>query len=48
LEVVSNIAQKASQPNKGFLATSIGTLLALFGAGGLFGQLQNALNTIWG
>src|SRR5438270_4828405 len=48
LEVVSNVAQKASQPNKRLLATIIGILLALFGASGVFGQLQNALNTIWG
>ena len=47
LEVVSNVAQKASQPNKGLLATIIGILRALFGASGVFGQLQNALNTIW-
>ena len=46
LEVV-NVAQKASQPKKGLLATIIGILLALFGASGVFGQLQNALNTIW-
>jgi membrane protein len=48
IDVVQDIAQKASQPNKGFLATSIGILLALFGASGVFGQLQDALNTIWG
>ena len=48
IDVVEGIAQKASQPNKGLLATSIGILLALFGASGVFGQLQNALNTIWG
>ena len=47
IDVVANIAQKASQPNKGLLATIIGVLLALFGASGVFGQLQNALNTIW-
>jgi membrane protein len=46
--VVQNIAQKAAQPNKSFLATIIGILLALFGASGVFGQLQDALNTIWG
>ena len=28
-------------------ATIIGILLALFGVSGVFGQLQNALNTIW-
>jgi membrane protein len=48
IDVVQGIAQKASQPNKGLLATIIGILLALFGASGVFGQLQNALNTIWG
>ena len=48
IDVVEGIAQKASQPNKGLLATIIGILLALFGASGVFGQLQNALNTIWG
>jgi membrane protein len=26
----------------------IGVALALFGASGVFGQLQDALNTIWG
>ena len=48
IDVVQGIAQKASQPNKGVLATVIGILLALFGASGVFGQLQDALNTIWG
>jgi len=48
VEVVQNIAQKAAQPNKSLLATVIGVLLALFGASGVFGQLQDALNTVWG
>ena len=48
VEVVQNIAQKAAQPNKSLLATIIGILLALFGASGVFGQLQDALNTVWG
>src|SRR5438477_7098566 len=48
IDVVQNIAQKAAQPNKGLLATIIGIALALFGASGVFGQLQDALNTIWG
>jgi len=48
VDVVQNIAQKASQPSKGLLASIIGVLLALFGASGVFGQLQDALNTIWG
>src|SRR5438045_5447417 len=48
VDVVQNIAQKASQPGKGVLASIIGVLLALFGASGVFGQLQDALNTVWG
>ena len=48
LQVVQNIAQKASQPGKSVTATIIGVALALFGASGVFGQLQDALNTIWG
>ena len=48
LQVVQNIAQKASQPGKSTIATIIGIALALFGASGVFGQLQDALNTIWG
>jgi membrane protein len=48
VDVVQNIAQKAAQPNKGVLASCVGVLLALFGASGVFGQLQDALNTIWG
>lgn len=48
VEVVQSIAQKASQPGKSTAATIIGIALALFGASGVFGQLQDALNTIWG
>jgi membrane protein len=48
VEVVQSIAQKASQPGKSTIATIIGVALALFGASGVFGQLQDALNTIWG
>src|ERR671937_1056534 len=48
VQLVQNIAQQASQPGKGLVATIIGVALAVFGATGVFGQLQNALNTIWG
>jgi membrane protein len=48
LQVVQDIAQNASHPGKGLAATIIGVALALFGASGVFGQLQDALNTIWG
>jgi membrane protein len=48
IQVVQDIARKASQPGKTTIATIIGVALALFGASGVFGQLQDALNTIWG
>ena len=48
VQVVQNIAQTASQPGKSTMATIVGIALAVFGASGVFGQLQDALNTIWG
>src|SRR5438874_8231308 len=48
VQVVQNIAQKASEPGKSTIATIIGVALAIFGASGVFGQLEDALNTIWG
>ena len=46
--VIQDIAQKASQSGNSTLASIIGIALALIGASGVFGQLQDALNTIWG
>lgn len=48
VEVIKDIAFNASKPSKGIAATVIGVVIALFGASGVFGQLQDALNTIWG
>src|SRR6266480_5935989 len=48
VQVVTDIAAEASKPGKSTMATIIGIALALFGASGVFGQLQDALNTIWG
>lgn len=48
VQVVTDIAQEASKPGKSAWATVVGIALALFGASGVFGQLQDALNTIWG
>ena len=47
VEVVKSIAAQASQPSKGILASALAILIALFGASGIFGQLQDALNTVW-
>ena len=48
VQVVTDIAAEASKPGKSTMATVVGIALALFGASGVFGQLQDALNTIWG
>src|SRR5205814_258670 len=48
IQVIQDIARTAAAPGKSTLATIIGIALALFGASGVFGQLQDALNTIWG
>jgi membrane protein len=48
VDMVQNIARQASQPGKDIIGTIIGVVLALFGASGVFGQLQDALNTVWG
>lgn len=49
MSVIRDIAKKAAEPGtKTVVATILGVAIALFGASGVFGQLQDALNTIWG
>ena len=48
IRVIQDIAASASKPRSGILATVLGVVVGLFGASGVFGQLQDALNTIWG
>jgi len=48
IKVIKDIAASAAKPTSSILATSLGIFVALFGASGVFGQLQEALNTIWG
>ncbi|MGA8658315.1 MAG: YihY/virulence factor BrkB family protein [Chthoniobacterales bacterium] len=48
IKVIKDIAASAAKPTSSVLATSLGIIVALFGASGVFGQLQDALNTIWG
>jgi membrane protein len=48
ITVVQNIAQNIGASKKTALSGGIGIALALFGATGVFGQLQNSLNVIWG
>lgn len=46
-EAVEGMVARAYQPGTGILATLLGVLALLFGASGVFGQLQTALDTIW-
>ena len=45
---IKDMIQRASQPSTGILATLVALATLLFGASGLFGQLQDSLNSIWG
>ena len=46
-DFVQGMIESASRPSTGLLATIIGAVTLLFGALGVFGELQNSLNTIW-
>ncbi|MEO6487135.1 MAG: YihY/virulence factor BrkB family protein [Thermoanaerobaculia bacterium] len=45
--VVEEMVANAGKPKAGIAATIIGVIMLLFGASGVFGQLKDALNTIW-
>ncbi len=48
-DVVGDIVKNnADKPKSGVIGTVIGVVVALFAASGVFGQLQDSLNTIWG
>lgn len=46
-EALQAMIVKARETGRGTLATLIGIGVLLFGASGVFGQLQDSLNTIW-
>ncbi len=46
-EFVEGMIDSASRPTTGLTATIIGAVTLFFGALGVFGELQNSLNTIW-
>jgi membrane protein len=46
-EAIETIASNANAPDTGVLSTVIGIVVLLFGASGVFGELQTSLNTIW-
>lgn len=46
-EGVQSMVKSASKPAQGWMATTLGFATLLLGASGVFGQLKDALNTIW-
>jgi membrane protein len=44
---VEAAVRNAAKPTSSAIASAVGLLVLLFGASGVFGQLQDALNTIW-
>lgn len=44
---IQSMIANASNPRAGIIATVIGVVTLLLGAAGVFGQLQDSLNTIW-
>ncbi|KOP23537.1 ribonuclease BN [Hapalosiphon sp. MRB220] len=46
-EVIQNAIESASQPRAGTIASLISIVVLIFGATGLFTELQDSLNTIW-
>jgi membrane protein len=45
---IQTMIQASSDSNQGVLATAMGVVALLLGASGVFGQLKDALNSIWG
>ena len=46
-ESLEKMVEAANKPRSGKLATAVGIVTLLLGASGVFGQLKDALNTIW-
>jgi len=46
-DAMAELLQSANRPELGSIAGILGVVTLLMGAAGLFGQLQDALNTIW-
>jgi membrane protein len=46
-EAVATMVASANKPGQGLVGSILGIVMLLFGAAGLFAQLQDALNTVW-
>jgi membrane protein len=47
-EAIKDMIHRADQPSTGIISSIIATITLLVGAAGFFGQLKDALNTVWG
>ena len=45
---IQSMVESASKPSQGVMATVTGFVMLILGASGVFGELKDALNTIWG
>jgi len=46
--VITSILKSGSTPGDGMIATTVGIVILLFGASGVFAELQQSMDTIWG
>lgn len=46
-DALQTLVAKANRPSAGIVGTVVGVVVLLFGASGVFGELQDSLNVIW-
>lgn len=46
-EAVQTMVQGAAKPRQGIIGATLGFVILIVGASGVFGQLKDALNTVW-
>jgi membrane protein len=46
-QAIQTMIANANKPSQGIIATVVGIVILLIGASGVFGQLKDAMNTIW-
>jgi membrane protein len=47
-DAIQSVARNAHKSDAGPLSSIVGVVVLLFGASGVFGELQNSMNAIWG